>query len=285
MASSQSYPKSPVQCTMSLPSKLGEVRRLLLSSLYSRSVSLGNRGPVVSFCFDDFPRTAYTIGGAILRHFGARGTYYASMGLMNTYNDLGEQFLQRDLDSLLADGHELACHTFSHISCRSVSCREFENDVQKGREAILQATGCDPVHFAYPFGHVTLSVKRKVSRRMRTSRSIYGGPNGPMTDLNLLRANSLYGDVDRFAKLESLLSENEKRRGWLIFYTHDVRRSPSPFGCTPSLLEKIVSLAAERGMRIAPVSDVHAGLYLPIFKTAEHRDVYSAEATFLRPRE
>ena len=110
---------------MSLRSQLGKVRQLLLSASHPRQVSLANREPVVTFCFDDFPRTAYSVGGAILTRFGARGTYYAALGLMNTENDLGDQFTRRDLDSLLADGHELACHTFSHISCRGVPLSSF----------------------------------------------------------------------------------------------------------------------------------------------------------------
>ena len=95
---------------------------------------------------------------------------------------------------------------------------------------------------------------------MSSFRGIYRGLNGPMVDLNLLRANTLYGDTDRFAELQWLLSENERRRSWLIFYTHDVRQNPSPYGCTPSLLEKIVSVAAERGFRIAPVGEVSSCL-------------------------
>jgi len=227
------------------------MRRLLLSSIHCRRVCLGNQGPVVSFCFDDFPRTAYTVGGAVLKRFSARGTYYAAIGLMNTQDHLGDQFTKRDLDSLLEDGHELGSHTLSHVSCRAVPFQVFENDVNKGRDTIRELTGCDPTSFAYPYGHATLTAKKRLGVKMSSFRGIYSGLNGPMVDLNLLRANTLYGDTDRFAELQSLLSENERRRSWLIFYTHDVRQNPSPYGCTPSLLEKIVSLAAERGFRIA----------------------------------
>jgi peptidoglycan/xylan/chitin deacetylase (PgdA/CDA1 family) len=241
---------------MALRSGLADVRRWLLSTLHPRLVSIGNTGPFVSFCFDDFPHTAYDVGGAILKGFGARGTYYVAMGLMNTDNDLGEQFSRQDLDSLLADGHELACHTFSHMSCRAVAAQVFEDDVLKGREAIREATGCDPANFAYPYGHVTLTAKKKIGAQMKSCRSIYGGVNGPTTDLNLLRANSVYGDVDGFAQLEALLSENEERKGWLLLYTHDVRVDPSPFGCTPALLEKVVSRATAKGARLVPVQEV-----------------------------
>src|ERR1700760_4531675 len=222
---------------MTLRSQLGILRSQLLCSVYRRPLSLGNQGPVVSFCFDDFPRTAYSTGGAILKSFGARGTYYAALGLLNTTNHLGDQLKREDIDSLLGNDHELGCHTFSHISCRSVPLKSFENNVLKGRATIREVTGYDAANFSYPFGHVSVSSKRIIGLQMNSCRSIYGGINGPMADLNLLRANSLYGDVDQFDQVECLLSGTVKMRGWLIFYTHDVRRNPSPFGCTPALLD------------------------------------------------
>ena len=86
---------------MSLRSVLSGARRKTLCSLYSRRVPWGDRGPVVSFSFDDFPRTAYTVGGAILKSLDVRGTYYTAPGLMDTTNHLGEQFRAEDLRSLL----------------------------------------------------------------------------------------------------------------------------------------------------------------------------------------
>ncbi len=180
---------------MSLRSTLGTVRRTLLSSCHRRTIALENSGPFVSFTFDDFPRSAYTTGGTILKNLGIRGTYYVAMGLMNTSNDLGEQFRLEDLHAAVADGHELATHTFSHHSSRRVSLGAFQDDVRKGRSAIQETEGLDASeNFAYPYGEATLAVKEAVGREMMSCRGIYGGSNGPVVDLNLLRANSLYGE-------------------------------------------------------------------------------------------
>jgi peptidoglycan/xylan/chitin deacetylase (PgdA/CDA1 family) len=240
---------------MSVRSGLGAARRHVLGSVYRRIVPLGNRGPIVSFTFDDFPRTAYSSGGAILEQFGVRGTYYAAAGLMNTSNELGDQFRLEDIDSLLENGHELASHTFSHISCRSVSCAAFRQDVEKGRKAIEVMTGLDSPNFAYPFGHMTLQAKRTLGRDLGSARSIVPGLNGPVIDLNLLRANSLYGDLDGARRAEELIVENTEQKTWLIFYTHDVRPSPSAFGCSPVLLESVVSCAVRSGCRILTVGE------------------------------
>jgi len=236
---------------MTLRSQLGDLRRQLLSAVHRRPVAVGKTGPVVTFCFDDFPRTAYTAGGSILKSFGARGTYYAALGLMNSSNQLGDQLRISDIDSVLLDGHELGSHTFSHLSCRRVSGKAFEQDVLRGRDEIRKLTGCDACNFSYPFGHVGLNLKKRLGTQMMSCRSIYGGINGPDADLNLLLANSLYGDMDQFDRAERLLTENAERRGWLIFYTHDVRKDPSPFGCTPRLLEMVLSRAVEKGFHIS----------------------------------
>jgi peptidoglycan/xylan/chitin deacetylase (PgdA/CDA1 family) len=242
-------------------SVLSAVRRKTICSLYSRYIPWGDRGPTVSFSFDDFPRTAYTVGGEILNGFGVKGTYYVSTGLMNTENNLGEQFCPEDIHSLLRDGHELASHTFSHISCRKVPISAYRDDVDRGREAIEQLAGvADSGNFAYPFGDVTLEAKKTLGPQLRSSRSIFPGFNGPNVDLNLLRANSLYGDSDQLGKAQKLITENTERRGWLIFYSHDVRPNPSIYGCTPSLLKETLSFAIKEQCRVLAVNEVLADL-------------------------
>jgi hypothetical protein len=94
---------------------------------------------------------------------------------------------------------------------------------------------------------------------MTICRGIVGGLNGRVADLNLLRANSLYGDMSQFAEAERLLLENERLNQWLIFYTHDVQENPSPHGCTPQLLEAVVALAAKGQATVLPIGEVVAG--------------------------
>lgn len=52
------------------------------------------------------------------------------------------------------------------------------------------------------------------------------------------------------------MTENEERKGWLIFFSHDITKNPSPYGCTPDLLEFAVSFATDRKMKIMTVGDV-----------------------------
>ncbi|MDR3573981.1 MAG: polysaccharide deacetylase, partial [Anaerolineaceae bacterium] len=58
-----------------------------------------------------------------------------------------------------------------------------------------------------------------------------------------------------FELAKRLILENERRKGWLIFYSHDVASRPSQFGCTPELLEAVVSFGADRGIKMTTVAD------------------------------
>jgi peptidoglycan/xylan/chitin deacetylase (PgdA/CDA1 family) len=219
-------------------------------------VPLGAHGPIISFSFDDFPRTALTIGAEILERVGARATYYVAMSLMNTTNNLGEQFRVEDLVSAVERGHELASHTFRHLSARGAGYAAFQDEVKRGEQAIRTTGVPTSGNFAYPYGDVTLEIKKKLGPHLMSCRGTFSGVNAPEVDLNLLRANSLYGDIDRAEVAKQLVLENEKRNGWLIFYSHDVSARPSPYGCTPQLLADVCSFAANRKARLLTIAQV-----------------------------
>ena len=241
---------------MRLRSVLGGVRRSFLCTFYRRLFPLGDQGPIVSFAFDDFPRTALSAGGAILEQYGAHGTYYVAAGLANSSGEVGDLFAEKDLYEVHERGHEIASQTFHHSSCRSVSISAFQADVRKGLKAIEHLTGGDPVNFAYPYGHVTLLSKKKLEPFLLSARSIIPGFNGPEIDLNLLRANSLYGGLDGSRRVEELIRQNVNQKSWIIFYTHDVRPKPSKYGCTPELFGFAVSQALRSNARILTVGEV-----------------------------
>lgn len=242
---------------MGLRLQLGKVRSAYLNRFYRRTIALGNLGPIVTFTFDDFPRTALTAGAEIIERYGARATYYVAMGLMGCENRLGEQFRRADLRALVERGHEVALHGSKHISARKSPVEEFIGDVADGERAIRE---CIPEgassNFAYPYGEATLTTKRLLGRLVRSSRGTIAGLNGPEVDLNLLRANSLYGGDEQMNRVRHLILKNQAQKSWLIFYSHDVAEKPSPYGCTPSLLQEAVSFASAQGASLMTVVDV-----------------------------
>src|SRR5881394_4086832 len=98
-----------------------------------RSIRLVNQSPLISFTFDDFPRTALHAGGDILEKYGLAGTYYAAFGLMNTEAPVGRIFSEDDLRGVLDRGHELGCHTFDHYDSLKTHPKTFEDSILRNR--------------------------------------------------------------------------------------------------------------------------------------------------------
>ena len=222
--------------------------------------------PLVSFTFDDFPRSAFFEAGSILSRHGARGTYYASLGLMGKQSPMGTMFEAADLKELLDLGHELGCHTFGHCHSLNTPPDMYGRAIAENQEALnALLPGIKFQTFAYPYSAPSLSVKRVAGRHFSCCRggglrpghyfARAGGQtfNSGVTDLNLLCAVFLEKIANNPEAVESLIDQNSRARGWLIFATHDVRESPSPFGCTPRFFEQVVRWSLDSGARILPV--------------------------------
>jgi peptidoglycan/xylan/chitin deacetylase (PgdA/CDA1 family) len=219
-----------------------------------RSIPVGQSGPLISFTFDDFPRSALWTGGAILKRFGLSGTYYASFGLMGTRAPTGPIFEPEDLTLLAADGHELGCHTYAHCHSWETVPHVFEESIVKNREALESIVpGATFRTFSYPLSPPRVRTKQRVSTHFVCCRG--GGQtfNRGTADLNYLHAYFLEKMRDRPEVVQELIEQNRQARGWLIFATHDVAERPTSFGCTPTFFEEIVQSAVKSGARVLPV--------------------------------
>ncbi|HTW51223.1 MAG TPA: polysaccharide deacetylase family protein [Stellaceae bacterium] len=228
--------------------------------LRTRPAKVNWPGGVVSFTFDDFPRSAWINGGAILEKYDCRGTYYAAMGMAGTENNLGSLFDLDDLRAAHAHGHEIACHTYHHRDCARLTPAAIADEVDRNAAALAQALGTPAIsNFAYPFGGVSLSAKSALSPRFLSCRGTGRGLNQGTIDLADLPSTSIYSDNFDRERLCRLIDDARAGAGWIIFYTHDVADEPSAFGCTPAQFESIVAYAAANAP-VLPVRDVLARL-------------------------
>jgi peptidoglycan/xylan/chitin deacetylase (PgdA/CDA1 family) len=232
-----------------------EVRRVSIAArlarasgglLSTRPARIACPGGIVSFTFDDFPRSAWLNGGAVLERNGVRGTYYAAMGFAGTANHLGPMFEIDDLRAAHANGHEIACHTFSHRDCCRAAPAEIAAEIDRNAAALAPVVGpSGSPNFAYPFGGVSLTAKRALAGRFDSCRGTARGINRGTIDLADLRSTSLYGRTYDQAALRQLVDQTRIVGGWTIFYTHDVGAAPSDFGCTPEQLDEIAAYASK----------------------------------------
>jgi len=220
--------------------------------LQGRAVSLAR--PLVSFCFDDFPRSALLEGGRMLDAVGVRATYYAAMRFLNEPTDFGDGFTVADLEGLVAQGHELGCHTFDHLDATTTEPGEYEASIRRNREAFARLLpGVLVESFAYPYGACTDGAVAAARRHSRSARGTRGGMNVGMLDRHELRANKLYSERVPLQVAQELIQENRDARGWLIFYAHDVDPNPSRYGCHPEYLRDTLTGAVESGAAVLPV--------------------------------
>jgi peptidoglycan/xylan/chitin deacetylase (PgdA/CDA1 family) len=222
-----------------------------------RVASVWPRG-VVSFTFDDFPKSAFTNGAPVLERHGARGTYYTAFGLADRAEPVGEMFDLECLLSVLARGHEIACHTYSHLNCARAEKAQLLSELVSNARAISAVSGGQAVtSFSYPFGAVSREAKAVAEGFFSSCRGIEPGINLGVPDYGALRANKIYAGQYDLQRLRALVDRNNELGGWLIFYTHDVGSAPSPYGCTQAQLEEVVAYAAARSP-VRPVRDVVA---------------------------
>lgn len=227
----------------------------------SKPFAMRNAAPVVSFTFDDVPDSACTNGAAVLEHCGVRGTFYVAGGTCGR-QDTHWRVIDRDQVRALHDrGHEIGCHTFSHIAVDRLDARALEDESRRNRDLLRElCAGAEPANFCYPYGRVSLPRTRQLARRFDSCRGIYEGINAGVVDLGLLRVVELYDRTLTREKLTRVLRENRDRNGWIVFYTHDVAPAPSWIGCSPPLLRAVVEAAQDADMPCLPVREALASV-------------------------
>jgi peptidoglycan/xylan/chitin deacetylase (PgdA/CDA1 family) len=236
------------------------LRREASARLARRPLRMRNCEPLISFTFDDFPRTALWKGGEILLSHGLVGTFYMSLGLMDQDSPAGRTFAASDLPELLARGHELGCHTFDHCDAWETRPRVFENSILENKRALETVLpGIKFKTLSYPISCPRPQTKWRAGKYFACCRG--GGQtfNSGIADLNHLNAFFIEQSRSDFATIERAIGDHALHNGWLIFATHDVSDSPTPFGCTPALFEKIVRYSIQSGATILPVSEALKG--------------------------
>jgi len=241
--------------TNSLGSRIwGKYVRVTSDYLHRRPLRIKGRGPIVSFTFDDFPRSAFHVGGAILNGYGARGTYFASLGLMGGTAPTGMMFERDDLYQAIGQGHEIGCHTYDHYHAGTTAPRLFEDSVAHNLKTFSALfPGYSLQTLSYPSYQPRPGVKRRMQNRFTCCRG--GGQiyNRNTADLNCLHSFFIEQSQDDPQKIYSMIDAACLARGWLIFATHDIDPRPTPWGCTPELFENLVRRTVASGVRILPV--------------------------------
>lgn len=233
----------------------------LLRAVPWQLIEVPTREPIVSFTFDDVPDSALRIGAAILEAHGVRGTFYISGGLEGRVEPDRTLIDAAGCRELAARGHEIGCHTYGHHDIRHVDRADLAADLASNARYL---DAVDPRrgrrNFAYPYNSGSLGKRAMLADTYRTCRAGGQAVNRGPTDPTFLKAVEIRQPETQVAGLIRWIDELIANPGWLIFFTHDISPTPTPYGCSPAAFERLVAHAAERGCSVLPVDAALDGM-------------------------
>jgi len=217
------------------------VNRFIARHTIVKPVHLAGQRPVASITFDDFPKSAWTIGGRILAEYGARGTYYTAGGFCGRTVDGRVFYDAEDLKALAAAGHEIGCHGFGHQPTPTLSRQALAEDAAHNADFLKPfLNGGRARSYAYPYGAASVHAKRFLSDRFCNLRGVHPGLNAGKVDLAQLQAMSIETRNWNPKTIARAIVEAQHNHSWIVFYTHDVSDSPSPYGATEAMLREVL---------------------------------------------
>ncbi|MGA0600622.1 polysaccharide deacetylase family protein [Caulobacter sp. KR2-114] len=232
----------------------GKLRRRLVRLAHRRPARLDLDRPMVSFSFDDAPATAAETGAAILEARGLKGTFFFAAELADRQGPMGRFAGEAHVRALAAEGHEIACHTYSHLDCGQASGPAALADVARNAQALARWNAPAATTFAYPYGDVSAPAKAALAPRYSLLRALHHGLVEDGTDLNQAPAVGVEGP-DGEAIARRWLQAAAARKAWLILYTHDVAEPASAWGCTPGALARLADEAVALGFEVVTVAE------------------------------
>lgn len=180
----------------------------------------------VALTFDDGPGpyTARLLGH--LARAGARATFFMLGQKVRPYAAL--------LRRMVAEGHEVANHSWSHPDLTHLSSAAIRSQVGRTQEAIHQATGVKPKVFRPPYGSTNARVARAAGL--------------PQILWSVDTLDWRYHSVQRNARV----GVREPRRGGIVLF-HDIH--PASVAAIPQVLTGL----ARKGFRFVTVSNLLRG--------------------------
>jgi peptidoglycan/xylan/chitin deacetylase (PgdA/CDA1 family) len=236
--------------------RIDQMRRRAARYLGVQTVTVAPARGILSLSFDDFPASAWTEAAPVLAEHGIKATYYVAGGLSGGTNIGKPQFEVEHLQAAYAAGHEVGCHTFDHVSALRLSPEDLTGQLARNAAWVAERLdGHVMTSFAWPFGDVALGAKAVIDQRFQLGRGVRDGVNAGRADRVNLQAIGLESRRLPHYDLEGLVARAADASGWLIAYGHDVESAPTPYGCTPEDLDRLIRLAKTAGLEILPVGE------------------------------
>ncbi len=212
-------------------------RRTLLLSPLILAAGSASATPAPKCCaltFDDGPDPVQT--ARVLDRLKAHGQVPATFFLIG--ERLGPR-TQPVLKRLLAEGHEVAHHSWRHGHMAPYTRAQVEADFRRAQAAIVRATGRQPRFFRPPFGEV--------------SDTLYDATPLPFAG-GIAAHDWLGGEPTARGRADRILNDPRLGDG-AILLLHDVQPDPHP---TPEALDLLIPALRAQGFAFLTLSALFA---------------------------
>jgi len=239
----------------------GRIQAHLMRRFAAKTLHISGGRPVISFSFDDVPDSALYNGATILEKYGLRGTFYIAGQLAGTSEPDRKLISEAGIAELAERGHEIGCHTYSHPNIATLSGAQLQSEIDQNRSFLRRilgkrwgATGSQ-LNFAYPYNAVSYFAYRRMAKSYRSCRAGENRINRGAICPQMLFGMEIGRPDEDVAQLKAEIDAVKAQPGWLIFFTHDISETPTPYGCTPAAFEKLVQYAMQSGCEILTVNE------------------------------
>lgn len=238
--------------------KIARIQMQIMALFKYKPIKANLNRPIISFSFDDVPKSAIDIGAKILEKHDLKGTFYVTGGHCDKTFENVEQYNANGLKSLYENGHEIACHTFSHPRLRGRTIEQIEADLNKNLhffQEILENKNFKLNNHAFPYGEFDETTLKVLAQRFNSVRGVLSGVNHGNIDFANLRTISIEKQKFSIENIENSLKKAKATNGWILFFTHDIDDNCTPYGSTPEMLETTIKMAKDSGIEIMTVNE------------------------------
>lgn len=214
-------------------------QRFLWPQAFGEAVfCVSTQEPVMALTFDDGPHPIYTPAILnILNAYGAKATFFAIGRHLAHHPNIAQ--------TLVAQGHELANHTFSHPDLNRRLRPGIEQEIRRTDALLEPFVAQSPPYFRPPYGHANLQVMHTL--RAMTRPILFW-------DVDLL-------DWDSLSVAETMAILEKRAHPGAIILMHDA--SPNLDGSpqssrqkTVQLVEQILATYVPQGYRFVTLSEL-----------------------------
>ena len=193
-------------------------------AIAAQSVRADDRA-VITFTFDDAPRSVYEKAFPILNRYKMPATVFIATKFLESENPNFITWKQIvDLDK---HGWDIQCHTATHPHLTELTDKEVIREFKQSIRT-MRAHGFKPTSIASPYGDFndhTIALMRRYFKSHRTAWNVPGmegitGLNDPY-NLDFMRISAFQlQNTTTYQEIKDLIDQAVITKNWLVFYAH-----------------------------------------------------------------